>query len=323
LESQDFIELRRDPNSGDSGFPNLNGDDTPVHSRIIFMPSRILIQLDSDVQPSSFDSVVAIDAGVDQLLRYGGVQVTSVTPLVHGAMFTRGGDDLRSTAIFIGGSDVDVAERLLVACRNAFFGPVRVSLMLDANGCNTTAAAAVVAASRHADLPGVKAVVLGGTGPVGRRVAQLLASDGARVTLTSRTSERAEQACREIRGKIEDAHLTPFAIGPPGATEQALSGAEVVIACGAAGIELVCESSLAKIDSLRVAIDLNAVPPAGIGGLAVTDKATPFGSGVGYGAIGVGGLKMKTHRAAIQTLFQANDHVLDAAEIYAIAKSIG
>ncbi len=290
---------------------------------VFLMSPRILIQLDSDVQPSSFDSIVAIDAGVDQLLRYGGVQVTSVLPLVHGAMFTRGGDDLRHTAIFIGGSDVDVAERMMAACRNAFFGPVRVSLMLDANGCNTTAAAAVVAAGRHVDIPGCKAVVLGGTGPVGRRVAQLLASDGAEVTLTSRTLRRAEHTCREIGSKLAGVQVTPFATGMAGATEQALSGAEIVIACGAAGVELVSESAIRHTDTLKVAIDLNAVPPSGIGGLTITDKGTPFGSGVGYGAIGVGGLKMKTHRAAIQTLFEANDHILDAAEIYSIAKSIG
>ncbi len=71
------------------------------------MTKRILIQLDGDSHPSSFDSVVAIDAGVDHLLRYQDVQVTSVVPIVHGAMFTRGGDALRHTAIFIGGSDVD------------------------------------------------------------------------------------------------------------------------------------------------------------------------------------------------------------------------
>ena len=117
------------------------------------MTQRILIQLDSDPQPSSFDSIVAVDAGVEHLLPYGGVQVTSVVPLVHGAMFTRGGDQLCSTAIFIGGSDVDVAERILEACDDAFFGPVRVSLMLDASGCNTTASAAVVTASRHAPDP--------------------------------------------------------------------------------------------------------------------------------------------------------------------------
>ena len=284
---------------------------------------RILIQLDSDPQPSSFDSVVAIDAGVDQLLRYGGVQVTRVTPLVHGAMFTRGGDDLKHTAIFIGGSDVDEAEQLLSACQDAFFGPVRVSLMLDANGCNTTASAAVVAAGRHVDLAGAKAVVLGGTGPVGRRVAQLLASDGANVTLTSRSLDRASAACQEINEHVADRKVTPLAMLSSSDAKQALSDVDIVIGCGAAGIELVDEKTILEAGSLKVAIDLNAVPPAGIGGLGVTDKAKPLGSGVGYGAIGVGGLKMKTHRAAIQSLFTSNDRVLDANEIYAIAKSIG
>jgi hypothetical protein len=156
------------------------------------MTKRILIQLDCDLQPSSFDSVVAIDSGVDHLLRYGGVQATSVQPLVHGAMFTRGGDDLRHTALFIGGSDVNAAEQLLSACKDSFFGPIRVSLMLDANGCNTTASAAVVAAGRHCELANSKAVILGGTGPVGRRVAQLLARDGAKVALTSRSLDRAQ-----------------------------------------------------------------------------------------------------------------------------------
>ncbi|MEM1068592.1 MAG: NADP-dependent methylenetetrahydromethanopterin/methylenetetrahydrofolate dehydrogenase [Planctomycetota bacterium] len=284
------------------------------------MTSRILIQLDSDPQPSSFDSVVAIDAGVDHMLRYGGVQVTSVEPLVHGAMFTRGGDDLRNTAIFIGGSDVTVAERLLAACKDAFFGPVRVSLMLDANGCNTTASAAVVAASRHIDLKGARAVVLGGTGPVGRRVSQLLASDGADVTLTSRSLQRAEVACKEIAGKVETGTVTAAAVGA-GQGEQLLHEAQIVVGCGAAGIELVKERTITQLKSLEVAIDLNAVPPSGIGGVSVTDKAVPLGNGVAYGAIGVGGLKMKTHRAAIKRLFEANDLVLDADEIYQLAKS--
>jgi hypothetical protein len=238
-------------------------------------------------------------------------------------MFTRGGDDLRNTAIFIGGSDVDAAERLLAACEDAFFGPVRVSLMLDANGCNTTAAAAVVAAGRHVELAGAKAVVLGGTGPVGRRVSQLLAGDGANVMLTSRSLDRATRACREVKEKVPDGNVTPFALASASETEQALAGAQIVIGCGAAGVELVDEQTMRSVDTLKVAIDLNAVPPSGIGGLAVPDKATPLGSGVGYGAIGVGGLKMKTHRTAVESLFSSNDRVLDANEIYAIAKSIG
>jgi len=287
------------------------------------MTQRILIQLDSDPQPSSFDSVVAIDAGVDHLLRYGSVQVTGVVPLVHGAMFTRGGDDLRHTAIFIGGSDVEVAEALLAACRDAFFGPVRVSLMLDANGCNTTASAAVVAAGRHVAIHAAKAVVLGGTGPVGRRVSQLLAADGADVILTSRSLERATAACNEIREKSDEVSVKPFAIEGDQPLASVLETAEIVVGCAAAGAELVDVATIESMPDLKVAIDLNAVPPAGIGGIQVTDKAQPLGKGVAYGAVGVGGLKMKTHRAAIKSLFEHNDRVLDAAEIYAIAKSIG
>lgn len=288
------------------------------------MPTRILLQIDNDPQPSSFDSVVAIDAGAEQLLRYGNVRPDSVVSLVHGAMFTRGGEDLRSTAIFIGGSNVKAAEELMATVAKTFFGPVRVSVMLDANGCNTTASAAVVAAARHIDLRNAQAVVLGGTGPVGQRVAQLLAHDGARVTISSRSAARAEQACNEVREKLEGTpQITAVSSEQIQADVSILEQQQIVIACGAAGIELLSKEQIEALPNLCVAIDLNAVPPAGLGGIAVTDKAQPIGSGVGYGAIGVGGLKMKTHRAAIQALFESNDQLLDAIEIYGIAKNIG
>lgn len=288
------------------------------------MPTRILLQIDNDPQPSSFDSVVAIDAGAEQLLRYGNVRPDSVVSLVHGAMFTRGGEDLRSTAIFIGGSNVKAAEELMATVAKTFFGPVRVSVMLDANGCNTTASAAVVAAARHIDLRNAQAVVLGGTGPVGQRVAQLLAHDGARVTISSRSAARAEQACNEVREKLEGTpQITAVSSEQIQADVSILEQQQIVIACGAAGVELLSKEQIEALPNLCVAIDLNAVPPAGLGGIAVTDKAQPIGSGVGYGAIGVGGLKMKTHRAAIQALFESNDQLLDAIEIYGIAKNIG
>ncbi len=287
------------------------------------MPKRILLQLDPDSHPSCFDSVVAVDAGVDHLLRYGDVQVISVTPLVHGAMFTRGGDELRNTAIFIGGSDVSAAEELYEAAQAAFFGPIRVSLMLDANGCNTTAAAAVVAASRHVQLAGASAVVLGATGPVGRRVAQLLMSDHANVKITSRSHDRAQSVCDSILANCPEGRATAAVTGTPDQTARAISDAQIVIACGAAGVELVDEEQLRNCESLAVVIDLNAVPPPGIGGVGVTDKAKQMGGAVAYGAIGVGGLKMKTHRRAIESLFESNDKTLDAKEIYEIAKGIG
>jgi hypothetical protein len=71
-----------------------------------------------------------------------------------------------------------------------------------------------------------------------------------------------------------------------------------------------------------VAIDLNAVPPAGIAGIEVTDKAKERNGAACYGAISVGGTKMKIHRAAIQRLFTANHLVLDAEEVFQIGQEI-
>src|SRR5262249_24931464 len=116
--------------------------------------AKILVQLDTDLHPSLFDSVVAIDSGVDNLLRYHGVTPHNGSELVHGAIFTRGPDDLWRTAIFVGGSDVGIAETVLDQIRATFFGPMRVSVMVDPAGANTTAAAAVLAAARHVPLAG-------------------------------------------------------------------------------------------------------------------------------------------------------------------------
>src|SRR5437868_1377985 len=164
---------------------------------------KILIQLDSDPQASVFDRVVAVDAGADEIFSYAGVKIDQVRDLVHGAIFTRGAKNLKSTAIFVGGSDVALGEKILKEAVQAMlpqFG-LRVSVLLDANGANTTAAAAVRAASRHIELKSTKAVVLGGTGPVGQRVARLLARQGAEVRVCSRQRARAALVVEAIRNK--------------------------------------------------------------------------------------------------------------------------
>ncbi len=291
------------------------------------MTAKILLQLDTDAMPSTFDSVVAIDAGVDQLLRQGGVTVDNVTPLVHGAMFTRGGEALKHTAIFVGGSHVPTAEAVTQQVLKAFFGPVRVSVMLDANGCNTTAAAAVLSLSKHLKLSTSKVAVLAGTGPVGRRVAEMVLLEGGSVKLISRDGERAQAAVRDLLGKLSATSCDPSrvsAVQAASAHENAtvIAGCDAVIACGAAGIELLSRDAIAATESVRVAIDLNAVPPLGIAGVAATDKAKSDERLITYGALGVGGLKMKIHRAAIQSLFERNDQWLDAAQLLAIGKRL-
>lgn len=281
----------------------------------------ILIQLDSDPLPSVFDRVVAIDAGADEVFSYGGVRVEQVRDLVHGAIFTRGPKDLKRTAFFIGGSDVAAGERLLEEVGRHMlpqFG-LRVSVLLDANGANTTAAAAVRAAARHLDLRQTPALVLGGTGPVGQRVARLLAREGAEVRVGSRQRARAENVAATIRAKVPGARVEAAATGTAEELQAALSGRTLVIAAGAAGAVLLPRAARAASPDLKVVIDLNAVPPLGVEGVEVMDKGAERDGVIAYGAVGVGDTKMKIHKAAIARLFERNDQVMDAEEVYALA----
>lgn len=287
------------------------------------MPKKhILLQLDSDAQPSVFDSVVAVDSEIDHLFRHGNVVPESVQGLVHGTMFTRGADDLRHTAIFIGGSDVAKAESVMRAVMDTFFGPMRVSVMFDANGCNTTAAAVVLTAGKQLDLSKVSAAVIGATGPVGRRVVQLLASEGASVRVASRGLDRAVQVCQDIQASYPEAHLEPVACPSAAASKEVVEGTQLVIGAGAAGVELVSEEALKSSSTVQVCIDLNAVPPSGISGVEVMDHGVLRDGKTCFGAIGVGRLKMKIHKASLRKLFTSNDLVLDADAIYMLGKSV-
>lgn len=283
---------------------------------------KILIQLDTDSHPSSFDRVVAVDAGVDELFSYGNVTPENVTGLIHGAMFTRGPADLKNTAIFVGGSNVAAGEALLKQIEKTFFGPMRVSVLMDSNGCNTTAAAAVLAAGKHLDLTEISALILAGTGPVGQRAAQILTSLGATVRIGSRSIERAEQTCEAVRKKVPGAKVSARATGSAASIAAAGNDIDLLLATGAAGVELIGFEQWQSIDTLKVAIDLNAVPPAGIAGIEVFDKAIERESAYCYGAVGVGGTKMKIHRAAVAKLFERNDLVLDTASIFDIGQNL-
>lgn len=287
------------------------------------MKPTILLQLDTDAQPSVFDAVVAIDAGVERLLRHGGVTPSAVRELVYGALFTRGLGDLHRTAIFVGGSDVAAGEAVLEAVRAAFIGPFRVSVLLDSNGSNTTAAAAVLAAleSLGGTLRDRRAVVLAGSGPVGRRVARLLLREGATVALSSRSLGRACVAAEAVQAAAGRA-VTPIAPDSPKALAEALRGAELVVNAGAAGVHLLPAVVRRALPDLKAVVDLNAVPPLGVEGIEVTDRGTDYDGVRAWGALGVGLTKIKIHRKAVEELFVANDRVLDAEEVFALGHAL-
>jgi hypothetical protein len=285
---------------------------------------KILIQLDCDGQPSLFDRIVAIDAGADEVFSYGPVRPEQACGMVLDAIFTRGPKDLKSTAFFISGKDVASAEQLMATVCKYMLPEkgLRVSVLLDANGANTTAAAAVRSAGRHLDLKDAAALVLGSTGPVGQRVALLLARQGSEVRVGSRQRARAEKVCDAIRAKVADAHVEPVATGTSMELRTALEGCILVIAAGTAGAVMLSSSDRASSPGLKLAIDLNAVPPSGIEGLEIADKGTQRDGVICYGAFGVGHTKMKIHKAAISKLFESNDQIMDAEEVYALATTI-
>ena len=135
---------------------------------------KLLFQLDTDPNPSVFDTVVAYDGGADHVVGHGPINPDNVGALVEGAIFTRAPKEKKFTAIFVGGSDMVAGQSLFTAVQKMFFADFRVSVMLDSNGSNTTAAAGVAKLGTSGTLDGKKAVVLAGTGPVGQRAAVML-----------------------------------------------------------------------------------------------------------------------------------------------------
>lgn len=282
---------------------------------------KLLLQLDSSPLPSVFDRVVAYDAGADEVMSYGGVAEGDVRDLVHGCIFTRGPKDLKHTAVFIGGSDMTAGERLLAAARQAFFGPFTVSLMLDSNGSNTTAVAAVMKLIGAAgEVRGKRAVVVAGTGPVGMRAAGLLAKAGAEVVITSRKVDAGERVRDLVRQRF-GGNVSCVCMASPADAEGILASASVVLNAGPAGVQLVPKRAWAGRAGLAIA-DLNAVPPLGIEGIEPPDDGLTRDGAQCFGALGVGNLKMKLHKACIARLFERNNLVLDAETIADVAREL-
>ncbi len=285
------------------------------------MTKKLLYQFDTDPLPAVFDNVVAYDGGADHITAYGGVTAANVGGLVEGAIFTRGPKDKKNTALFIGGGNMAAGQALLAAVQAKFFGKFRVSIMFDCNGSNTTAAAAVAWLAHGRSLRGKHAVVLAGTGPVGQRAAALLSSEGATVTITGRKLDAVQTATASIKSRFGiDVEARAAATNEDRAA--AIAGAHIVLATGAAGITLLQSSQWQQHPTLELVADANASPPAGIEGVAMADRGTESHGKILFGPLGFGALKLALHRACIARLFEQNDLVLDAEEIYALAKTM-
>jgi hypothetical protein len=282
---------------------------------------KLLFLFDTDPLTSVFDVVVGYDGGADDVHGYANVTPDNVGGLVDGTIFTRGGKEKQNTAIFVGGGNMEKGEALFEAVKKKFFGPFRVSCMLDPNGSNTTAAAGVALLAKGRSLKGKKAVVLAGTGPVGMRAAAFLAEEGAEVTITSRTKERADAAAKAIESRF-GAKVRGVAAFDDESRAAAIQGANIIFAAGAIGVQLLPKSAWEDSPNIELLADVNAQPPLGIEGIEATDKGKDYNGKLAFGALGIGGLKLKLHRACIGKLFESSEGVYDAEEIYALAKEM-
>ena len=279
---------------------------------------KLLLHLDTDPVASTFDQVVAYDSGVDNILTRAAVSPDNVTSYVHGMMFTRSSRKLKHSAIFIGGSNVEACDKVAEAVKGCFFGPVRVSVMLDPNGSNTTAAAVARKVIAHYDVQGKHVVILG-SGPVGQRAALYFIQEGAAsVTLTSRRLDRASAITKAMKSRY-NVDVTPAEVNDDASTAAVLAQAHVAVAAGPTGVCMIPQTVLDQTPSLAVVADVNAVPPLGIAGIDLVDDGTEKGGKRFYGALAIGALKMQIHRKAVAALFEANDIVLDETSIYEIA----
>ena len=281
-------------------------------------------------QISPFDINMAADAGYQIIVPYCDVGPDAISGLTQDTIFSRGPKGAVRTGIFIGGRDALVAADMLERSKAAMVKPFVVSLMADPSGAYTTAAAMVAcvetALRRHhaLGLEGQRVVILGGTGPVGRIAGVIAAQAGAEVFLSSRNGIDVAEEAAKLTGQRFGVTLHGLSGGDPAAVRASIASADVLLACAAAGVQVVTAEALTFAKRLKVAADVNAVPPEGIAGVGVMDDAVPLAgtSAVGIGALAVGNVKYQTqHRLLVQMQQAEKALVLSFPEAFAVARA--
>jgi methylene-tetrahydromethanopterin dehydrogenase len=283
---------------------------------------------------SPFDVNMALDAGWGSVIPYTQVDVSEITALVQDAIFSRGPKGVKRTGIFIGGRDVKTAMDMVRAAQKSMVPPFEVSVFADPSGAFTTAAAMVAMVEHELvrktgiGFAGTQVLALGGTGPVGQVAAVLAARAGAKVKIVGRQLEKAQNIaslCNEAYG----AGKTGIE-GAADADKAALiKTADVVFATAAAGFEVLSAELVAAAPALKVAADVNAVPPSGVAGLDAHHNCIPLagsGSGaVGIGALAIGNIKYQTQNRLLNLMHIQTDgkpvylhyeHAFEAARLF-------
>jgi methylene-tetrahydromethanopterin dehydrogenase len=279
---------------------------------------------------SPFDVNMAFDAGF-AVAGYTGITLHEVTGLTQDAMFSRAPQDAAKTVLFIGGRDAMLALDMTEAAQKAMFPPFQISVFADPSGAFTTAAAMVAVAEKHlmklgGRLAGAKVAVFGAKGVVAGVVGVILAEAGADVTLVGH--DRSDVVAKKAAA-FQQRFGKTFRVAD-GSSEEgrraALADAEIVFVAARAGIQVLSRGELAAARHLKVAADVNAVPPPGIEGVSAQADGEPLGVGagaVGVGALAIGNIKFRVQHGLLSRLHDADKAaILDFRDAYRLARDI-
>lgn len=274
----------------------------------------ILHMLTTAKNLSPFDVNMAMDAGWLQAVPYINVEPSEVRGLVQDAIFSRGPKGLTRTGIFIGGRETKQAMDMLKTAKNSMVPPFEVSVFADPSGAFTTAAGMVAAVEKElADkfdttLEGKNILALGGTGPVGQAAAVIAAEAGANVRIIGRQLEKAQRIAELCNEEFGEGKLNITA-GADADKAEYIKTTDVVFATGAAGIELLSAELIASAPQLKVAADVNAVPPAGIAGVDAFANGTSIegstSGAVGIGALAIGNIKYQAQSRLLKKMLES------------------
>ena len=279
---------------------------------------------------SPFDANMALDAGFTSALPYTNVELGEVAGLTQDAIFSRGPKGAKRTGLFIGGKNAVLALDMLAAARKAMFPPFQVSVFADPAGSFTTAAAMVAKVEKAlkgqaGGLGGSVVVVFGATGVVGFASGVIAAAEGARTVLVGYDGVERVKALAQLAKERFNVELAYADGSTEPLKEQAIRDADVVLAAGRAGVQILSAQQLAKASKLKVAADVNAVPPAGVEGLGAQDDAVALkgSSAVGIGSLAIGGVKYKVQSGLFRRMIEAEKPLfLDFRDAFALAREL-
>lgn len=278
----------------------------------------ILHMFDPMPNNSPFDINMAMDAGFDVLMPYSNVKLDNIYGLTQDAIFSRGPAGVKRTGIFIGGRDLALAMDMLSASKQAMVPPFEISVFADPSGAFTTAAALVACVEkelkvRHGkELKDCKALVFGGTGPVGIATGVIAALAGANTALVDHLSiDTAEDVAKAYNRRFGTT-LSGACARSDSEKIQLLADADIVFCTAKAGIQVLSAAALKETTQLKVAGDVNAVPPSGIEGVKRNDFGTPLihavnaQGAVGIGALAVGNIKYQLQNEMLRLMLETD-----------------